>query len=154
MDRDSCKSALSLIHILFYITIGVLMAVFAPVIIQLAWLPVCLDLHILGQFCQSFLWWLVFSTSYPRLNPLELEVVAVVNSTWWSQWWFCLGDFALVISRSIIIIDHSLENPLVSPIFSCGTFCISCHLHLVFEFFKLWWVFITSTSLSTTALGS
>ena len=126
------------------------MAVFAPVIIQLAWLPLCLDLHILGQFCQSFLWWLVFSTSYPRLNPLELEVVAVVISIWWSHWWFYLGDFALVISRSIIIIDHTLENPLVSPIFSCGT--LQFHATLFLSFLTMV-SFLTTTSISTTALG-
>ena len=136
MDRDSCKSALSWLHMLFYITQGVLMAVFAPAIIQPAWLPTCLDLHILGQFCQPFSWWLVFSTSYPRLNPFELEVVAVVISSWWSHWWFYLGDFALVISRSINIIDHTLKNsPCFSNIF-VWHFDISCHLHLVFEFFN------------------
>ena len=132
MDGDSCKSAFSWLYKLFYIIQGVLMAAFAPVVSQLTWLPSCLVLHILGQFCQSFSWWLVFSTSYPRLNPLGLEVVAVVISSWW----FYLGDFALVILRSINIIDHSLKNPYCFSKISMWQFCISCHLHLVFEFFN------------------
>ena len=109
--------------------------------------------HLLGQFCQPFSWWLVFSTSYPRLIPLGLEVVAMVISSWW----FRLGDFILVISlwwfrhqlTSMIIPWRAL---LASPKFSYGTlrFHATCILFLSFLTIMS---FLTTTSLCTMALG-
>ena len=100
--------------------------------------------HFLGQFCQPFSWWLVFSTSYPRLIPLGLEVVAMVISSWW----FHLGDFALVISRSINIIDHPLNNsPCFSKVFIWHfAFHATCILFLSFLTIVS---FLTTTSLCT-----
>ena len=52
--------------------------------------------------------------SIHRLIPLRLEVAAVVISSWW----FHLGDFALVISRSINFIEYPLKNsPCSSKVF-------------------------------------
>ena len=107
-------------------------------------------LHFLGQICQPFSWWLVFSTSYPRLIPLGLEVVAMVISSWW----FHLGDFALVILRSINIIDHPLKNsPCFSKVFIFiwhFAFHATCILFLSFLTITS---FLTTTSLCTTAFG-
>ena len=144
VDRDSCKSALSWIYMLFYITQSVLMAAFAPAIIPAGLVSNLSRFHFLGQICQPFSWWLVFSTSYPRLNPLGLEVVAMVISSWW----FHLGDFALVISTSINIIDHPLKNsPCFSKVFIWHfAFHATCILFLSFLTIVS---FLTTTSLCT-----
>ena len=86
--------------------------------------------------------------SIHRLIPLGLEVAAMVISSWW----FHLGDFALVISTSINIIDHPLKNsPCFSKVFIWHfAFHATCILFLSFLTIVS---FLTTTSLCTTALG-
>ena len=58
----------------------------APVSVQQVWFLFCLDHLILGQFCQTFSLMVGLSTSYPRPISFELEVVAVVITTFLSLW--------------------------------------------------------------------
>ena len=149
MDGDSCKSALFQLHILFYITQIVLMAILAPVASLLAWLPSCLDLHILGQFCQSFSWWLVFSTFLSPAKSIWIsscrhgDYLVVIIS-----WWFRFGDFE-INKHYWSFLEKAL---LVLSIFSYGTLLLHATCILFLSFLTVI-SFLTVTSLSTMALG-
>ena len=134
---DSCKSATSSLYNLFYITLGVLMAAFAPVYIPAGLASICLVSiswvnsanHSHDDKCSVH--------SIHRLIPFRLEVAAVVISSWW----FHLGDFALVISRSINFIDYPLKNSHCSSKVFIFTwqfpFHATCILYLNFQLQKV-----------------
>ena len=132
MDGDSYKSALFQLHILFYITQIVLMAILAPVAFLVGLASILSRSSHLGLILPIILMIISVSTSYPRPNPFEPQVVAMVIFLWWLY----LGDFALVILRSINIIDHILPNTPCSSNLFIWYFGISCLWHLVFEFFN------------------
>ena len=111
VDRDSCKSALSWLYMLFYITQGVLMAAFAPAIIPAGLVSNLSRFHFLGQICQPFSWWLVFSTSYPPAYSTWTrscrhgDFLLVISS-----WWFRFGDFDINYHRTSVSSSEASTN--------------------------------------------
>ena len=149
MDGDSCKSALFQLHILFYITQIVLMAILAPVAFLVGLASILSRSSHLGSILPIIL--MMISVQHfpiPGLIHLNLKL---------SPWWLSRGDFILVISfwwfrDQLTLLIIPWKALLVLSIFSYGTLLLHATCILFLSFLTVI-SFLTVTSLSTMALG-